>query len=221
MKNERIVGIFLAAGNSQRMGKDKRALPFKGSTIGTHAFQAAVRANFHRVFVVTREGDSLSWLMPSASSQVPWTQIECPEASGGQSYSIKCGVKAAMALNASAVVVILSDRPCIATRLINTLVSVYEQERRKGHSFSFVSSRHQGIIQPPVLFTADAYPELLKLEGDKGARFLFKKKEFLNEGIIIDWDDPLCFYGIDQPLQYRQLLSIYGEEEPSLRTFGL
>lgn len=205
-----IVGIFLAAGNSNRMDTDKRALSFKGTTIGSYAFQTATLTNLDHLLVVTQKDDPLSWLRP-ADAAVPWTQIECPDASEGQSFSIKCGLRAAMNLKAGAVVIFLADQPCVTVDLVNTLVFAFERKKQQGDSFLFIAPRFQETLQPPILFTEQAFSALLKLEGDRGAGPLLKKA-FRKKGSVVDWHTPICFYDIDTPLDYRYLLTLYEKE---------
>lgn len=207
---EMIFGLLLAAGNSRRMGKDKRSLPFNGTTVGASAFQAAAQARFDYLLVVTREGDPLSWLMPEESG-VPWEQIECPNSRIGLSASIKCGVHAAMVRKAHAIIILLADQPCVAVPLINALISEYQVKKKQGCPPLFVASRFREIIRPPILFSASAFPALLTLKGDQGARPLFKQP-FLAKGHILSWQDPLCFYDLDLPSDYRFLQSIHEKD---------
>ncbi|TCP31576.1 molybdenum cofactor cytidylyltransferase [Scopulibacillus darangshiensis] len=203
-----VAGILLAAGKSTRMGKNKLALPFKELTIGSHSFQSAARSRLQHLFVVTKKADSLNWLIPCQPrvNSVPWSQKTCPDAVKGQSYSIKCGIKAAMDSRSEAVIIMLADQPCVTIALINSLILTFEWEKQLGNDILYVATKHNGVIQPPILFTTRAYPELLKLEGDKGARYLLKHKMF-DRGVIMNWDDPMCFFDVDTEVQYRILIS--------------
>ncbi len=43
MRSPYLIGVFLAAGNSKRMGQNKLALPLKEETIGLTFFETACR----------------------------------------------------------------------------------------------------------------------------------------------------------------------------------
>ncbi|WP_267897395.1 NTP transferase domain-containing protein [Peribacillus glennii] len=61
----RIIGIYLAAGESKRMGLDKRSLPLNQIPLGSVALKQALYSKLHHIVVVMRNEDSSDWLLPS------------------------------------------------------------------------------------------------------------------------------------------------------------
>ncbi|WJQ04121.1 molybdopterin-dependent oxidoreductase [Geobacillus stearothermophilus] len=62
MKDITIAAIYLAAGQSRRMGADKRALPWGDGTLGAAGLKAALRSCLAPVIVVIPPSDTLAWL---------------------------------------------------------------------------------------------------------------------------------------------------------------
>lgn len=61
MRSPYIIGVFLAAGKSKRMGQNKLALPLKGETIGSLSLKNALLSRLDHVLIIERtESASLS-----------------------------------------------------------------------------------------------------------------------------------------------------------------
>ncbi|MDP4084328.1 MAG: nucleotidyltransferase family protein [Bacillota bacterium] len=171
MKKPKIIGIYLAAGKSSRMGKSKLDLPVGNLSLGSKALQEALRSDFDFTIVISREGDLLKWLFPFATKG-GWGYLKCKDENIGQSISIKAGLKVAMNCRADAVVILLADQPFVTSDGINRLITEF-----KGNSeVAFVASTNIGVIKPPILFAKSLFFELQSLEGDKGARSLLRGK---------------------------------------------
>jgi molybdenum cofactor cytidylyltransferase len=198
----RIIGLFLAAGNSSRMGTDKRCLPVSQVPMGSMALEQAVKSELDHVLVVTREKDALDWVRKDSCK---WSHLPCR--SYGIGDSIRCGLQAALDLEADAVMILLADQPFITPDIINTLIHTYQ----KHPEFFFVAAgNNQQIPMPPVLFSKSSYPFLLQLAGDQGARHVIRKK-LQHEGKVIQFQEPLFFYDVDTYDDYFLLLERIGE----------
>lgn len=208
-----IWGIYLAAGQSKRMGHPKLCMPFKGRPLGSMALKAAMTSMLDGVIVVFRTEDSLDW-MPESAPDIPgcgkkWIHVPCEAAYLGMSESLKTGLRTAQCRQADAVVVLLADQPFVTAKMIDYFVSTYNHEKK-----AFIASRHQGIPRPPVLFDACMFPELYRLQGDEGARRILQIHE-KEKGMMVDWQDKSYFIDIDTPNDYERLL---GEKEDAIRT---
>lgn len=63
MRSPYLIGVFLAAGKSRRMGQNKLALPLKGENIGSLSLKTALSSRLDHVLVVERtEHASLEWI---------------------------------------------------------------------------------------------------------------------------------------------------------------
>ncbi|WP_442603987.1 nucleotidyltransferase family protein [Paenibacillus sp. KN14-4R] len=204
MSRNKTVGIYLAAGQSTRMGSDKLRLPLGPMKLGNYALTAALNSRLDYVWVVAND-IGVDW-MDSTFHQDPikrkWSIICCPEAHLGQAYSLRCGVQAALEMEATAVMILLADQPLITTEMINELL-IRLQTHSVDSKFGFMASSYDGLARPPVIFTHRMFTELLRLQGDQGARHLIRKNR---SGICIDFPNPDLFMDVDTADDYRILL---------------
>jgi molybdenum cofactor cytidylyltransferase len=207
LKDNRIIAIYLAAGNSRRMGVNKLALQLGTTTIGNSTFQRAVKSELEHIIVVTRVGDALEWMDTAlfrGSDRNRWTTVTCLDAEKGQAHSLQCGLRAAMEMNPKGMMILLADQPLLPVSIINDLILRYGLVNQDNGNIGFVAASFQGTPRPPIIFSPDAVPELLKLKGDEGARQLFRMKTPM-EGILIDYDNARAFIDIDTKEEYEWL----------------
>ncbi|MCT2537793.1 NTP transferase domain-containing protein [Aquibacillus koreensis] len=207
MKQADCIGIYLAAGKSTRMGKDKLSLPFKNGVLGNSALEVAKKSKIDHIAAITKEKEKQHWLKEQQIIDRKISILACKDADKGQANSIKCGVKFAKALKAKAVVILLADQPLINENLVNQLIDTYHDLMNTGKEVHYVASSFKGVVQPPILFKDTCFPELLQLEGDKGARSLIRMKDD-DRGVIIECDDWRCFYDVDTEEDYRWIMGI-------------
>jgi len=62
MSGLNIVAVYLAAGASKRMGRNKLLLPLGNGCLGSKALRKAVSSKVNHTIVVTKKGDILSGL---------------------------------------------------------------------------------------------------------------------------------------------------------------
>ncbi|WP_429841284.1 nucleotidyltransferase family protein [Brevibacillus sp. FIR094] len=201
MKPNKIVGIYLAAGKSTRMGSDKLRLPLGSMKLGNYALAAALRSELDDVVIVSGDptADWIDRTFYQGPSHRKWTVIHCWESHLGQSHSLCCGIAAAQAMNAAAVMILLADQPLITTAMINELLIHYQATTNVG----FVASRHDGLSRPPVIFARRMFPDLLRLEYDQGARKLIRESTL---GVSIDFTSADLFTDVDTVEDYSHLV---------------
>ncbi|MEH7076706.1 NTP transferase domain-containing protein [Neobacillus drentensis] len=204
--NDGVIAIYLAAGLSRRMGMNKLELPWGEKTIGNSVLEKAVRSDLTYTIVVTRRSDRLGWI-DGALFQPPlrekWKSVVCPEAEKGQAHSLHWGLHAAMEMGPKGIMVLLADQPLLPLRTINQLIFQYLECRRENINILFLAASFQGIPRPPIIFSPQAVPELLKLEGDEGARQLFKQAKL--NGKLVDYENGWDFYDVDTKEEYEIL----------------
>jgi molybdenum cofactor cytidylyltransferase len=189
----KVIGIYLAAGKSTRMGRNKLDLPFQNDLLGSAAFHSALDSKLDITFVITRKGDPLRFLAPF-SKRSGWSYFRCADEK--LSSSLKLGVKKAAEWGADAVVVMLADQPFVTTECINRLVSEFQTHP----TTLFVSASQKGVCKPPVLFSKACFPKLMALHGDEGARAFLRS----NVGESVEFDD-LIFQDVDTWKDYESI----------------
>lgn len=182
------VVVLLAAGLSRRYGAvGKLVADFRGQPLAQHAATTIAALPFSRRIAVCRTGDDdLTEMLAGLGFEV----VRNPDTARGMGSSLAMGVEAAGA--PEALVVCLADMPLVDGGHIRTLV---ERVTPGGIVASVEDER--GAPTPPAAFSREYLPELLRLEGDKGARHLLQIAERVvaPEGTLRDFDTPEDFRG--------------------------
>ena len=156
-----IAGVVLAAGLSGRMGRPKLLLPLDGRPLIRRTVEALAAAGLaDLVVVVPPESDALRAALDGLS--VRFAVNPAPEA--GQAGSVVAGV-AALTPGTTAALIALGDQPDLPAAVLTGLL-----ERHRAGGAAIVAPRYREGRGNPVLFTAEVFPELLRLDGDQGAR---------------------------------------------------
>jgi CTP:molybdopterin cytidylyltransferase MocA len=158
-------GVLLAAGRSLRFGRDKRLLPFRGSTlIGTVA--AALAAATAPRLVVLGPGDEA---IAAALAPLGYRSVTnpAPETGLGASLALAARTLAAEAAALDGLVVALADQPLADEALFAALVAA----GRAGGGWS-ACEYGDGARGVPARLPVAALARLATLSGDRGARDL-------------------------------------------------
>lgn len=185
-----IAAIVLAAGQSSRMeGKNKLLEDFNGKSLVRRTVEAAIRSKASPVIVVTgKDGDAIRQVLNDLDVRF----VNNPDYAEGLSSSLKSGIRAVPEESAGAIVC-LADMPQVSSALIDKLIEGFAPER----SAMIVAPAKNKQRGNPVLWARRFFPELLKLEGDMGAR---KLANFYDEGLLeIEVSDDGAFADIDTP----------------------
>jgi molybdenum cofactor cytidylyltransferase len=196
----KIVGIYLAAGNSSRMGSDKLRLQVGTMTLGSLALETALKSSLDEIYIITKDMDDVSWLPDELKSNTKCTLIKCSSAHEGQSESLRCGIQRAQANGVDAVIVMLADQPFITVQMIEEMILCMN----KNPTSKFVATSHKQTIMPPVLFSSSMYADLLTLHGDTGARALLQG-DFLQYGKQLPCADNRLIFDVDTVEDYQTL----------------
>lgn len=197
--------LVLAAGRSQRMGRQKLLEPFDGVPMVQRAvFSAcsacsASSANSNSALQATRNptvtvvlGSDAEKIMPLIAS----TRATCvlnPDYSDGLSTSLRRGI-AALPPEADAVLVMLADMPHINAHHLDAIIAFYEQH---AHEAPIVVPVHAGQRGNPILWSRRFFDDMMQLDGDQGARGLLERyAQFVRP---VEIDDPAIFFDIDTP----------------------
>lgn len=188
-----VAGVVLAAGAGSRMGAQKLLLELAGEPLVRHAVVAAAEGGCHSAWVV--------WNDPAVEAAVrdSATAIENPRAASGQASSLRAGLGALPDWVAGALV-LLGDQPLVGARTVQMLIRAWRQEGSR----PAVATGNGDEWRPPVLLDRSLWPEMMRLEGDAGARQVLGARSDLVETVPAHGrgDD------VDTPEDYARILRL-------------
>ncbi len=191
-----ISGIILAAGRSERLGRVKQLLPFRGKPMLSHIVETSLGSRLHEVIVV------LGYKAGEIEKTVDLgdaTVIINNDYEAGQSTSLRIGLSA-ISDHSEAALFILGDQPLVTTEVINRLIGEYALEKK-----GFLIPVFQGKRGNPVLIDRSIFPRLASLTGDQGARVLFE--EYADQIKEIDVGDGCIHCDVDTLDDYLRMTS--------------
>ena len=112
----------------------------------------------------------------------------------GMSGSIKAGL-AAVAEGADAALIALGDQPYLRASTINAIVREYRETRAP-----IVVPVYHGQRGNPVLFDRRIFPQIMKIEGDAGAKSVVQRNETSLREVAVE--DQGILFDIDTPADY-------------------
>jgi molybdenum cofactor cytidylyltransferase len=187
------VAVVLAAGLSRRMGRPKLLLEVAGKPIIRHVVERVISSGIGQVLVVAPpEHEALA----RALDGLPVRFAVNPAPESGQGSSVVVGVKA-LASGTTAALIALGDQPDVPVEVILTLLEALKKPGK-----SIAAPRYADGLGNPVLFAASVFPELLVLEGDRGARAVVERDPSRLAVVVIASPMPR---DIDTPEDYERL----------------
>ncbi len=187
--------LLLAAGASQRLGRPKALLPYRGSSLIEHAAETLLAAGCQPVLLVLgAEKDKAR----ARVKGLPVGIVECDDAKEGMSASIRAGVEAlaTAAPAAAGLLLALVDQPLVTAGLLERLIAA-------GGEGGLAASDYGEAIGPPAYFAREYFAELAALRGDRGAkRILQAHRDRLR---LIEF--PGGALDVDRATDYERLLS--------------
>ncbi len=196
--HEQVGGILLAAGGSERLGKPKQLLEWKGKPFVRHIAETALAAGLSPVVVVTgAEAERVDVALAGLGVEI----VRNPSWQDGQSSSVKVGLSALPAKVGAALFLVV-DQPQLPAALIEALCAQ--------HSASLapiVAPQVDGNRSNPVLFDRSTFPDFLGLQGEVGGRAIFSKHPVA----WLPWLDASLAIDVDRPEDYERLLRQAGQ----------
>jgi molybdenum cofactor cytidylyltransferase len=168
VKIQNICAGLLASGASKRFGNGNKLLAqLEGRALVSHAATMLKTLPFMRhVAICPPDELDLQELLTSHGFEI----IVNPTAAEGQSASVKLAARAAIAVNASGVLIALGDMPFVPQAHFIALADRLNPQK----SVFVVASRIEGtdVRRPPACFDQTQFGSILKSDGDAGARQL-------------------------------------------------
>jgi molybdenum cofactor cytidylyltransferase len=189
-----ISGILLAAGGARRFRSQKLVAAYRGQPLVRHAATALRSAVDELIVVVGSEAESLREAVAGVDARI----VENVDWALGLSTSIRRGVDAA-GERCDAVVIGVGDQPGLDAGMVRRVIDRWRESGRP-----IVSASYRGQRGHPVLFAREVFPELLRLEGDAGARLLIEQSAERVEYVEMGCEMPA---DVDTVEQLKRLLS--------------
>src|SRR6266404_2404887 len=203
----RVAAVVLAAGGSARFRKPKQFALFEGETFIRRIVAAAIEADCAPVVVVTGE-DSAQ--ITSELTQFTVTIAMNPDWQSGLGSSIAVGVQRAIDLAADldAVVLLTCDQPFVNVAVLTQMIQLRLTSRKP-----IIASAYAETIGIPALFDRSCFPDLLRLEGDSGAKGIILARPHN----VASFDFPAGQIDIDTAADYEKLDQPLAEDGTRLR----
>jgi molybdenum cofactor cytidylyltransferase len=196
-----VVGIVLAAGAAERMGRPKQLLPLAGTTLIDVVVQRALASRLPRLVVVTGASHT------AVSAAIAPRDVEIVHNASyldGNLSSLRAG--AAAVGDAEAVVILLSDMPGVAPESINGMIDTWDRL----HPWAAVAS-YPDREGHPLLLSRTALEHSLSLEGPKA---LWRMLRLAPHGEVahVEFDTAMPI-DVDTPHDYEALLAAWPRVE--------
>lgn len=188
-------GIVLAAGAATRMGSNKLLMEVGGEPLVRHAVAAATEGGCHQVVVVYSDDDVRVAVGDGTRA------VFNPEAASGMASSLRAGL-AAMPDYIAAAVVLLGDQPLVGATSVEVLLRAWRRpEARPATAAAYPGKKWR----PPVVVARSLWPELMRLDGDAGARQVFDRSPDLLDTVRAGGrpDD------VDTPEDYANIVRLF------------
>jgi molybdenum cofactor cytidylyltransferase len=162
-----VTGLVLAAGSSQRLGRPKQLLPFRGTTLLDATLAIARDCGFAQLLMTVGGGaDAIHDTVDLAGVEV----VQNPDYASGCSSSLRAAL-AHVDPRAQAVVLLLGDQPGVRAEDVATLTSV-------ARDLPIGVCRYEDGLGHPFWFGRAMFAELSQLHGDKAIWKLLQSGRF-------------------------------------------
>lgn len=179
---------MLAAGAASRFGAGAHKLsqPLGADTVLGRSLHQALATGLPVVVVTTPGLAALASAAVASRDIVLLPEVGTPGVALGMGRSIAAGVAARP--HASGWVVMPTDMPLVQPASLRAVAAALAQ-----HPVAY--AQHRGRRGHPVGFSAELYSELVRLQGDEGARRLVARYpahavELPDPGVLLDVDTP-------------------------------
>jgi molybdenum cofactor cytidylyltransferase len=198
MKDEGVVGVVLAAGESRRMGRAKALLPAgEGETFLSVLIRTLTAGGTGDVLVVARPEDAgidAELARLGASPRVRRVE-NFAAADGGQLSSILAAL-ACVSDRSRAILVVPVDMPLVNPTTVGRLIETFRASRAP-----ILRAVHAGRHGHPVLFAREVFEDLRRADPAVGARAVVRACG----AVDVEVDDPGVLEDVDTPEDYLRL----------------
>ncbi len=184
-----IAAIVLAAGSSSRLGQPKQLLKVRGKSLVGIAVENCLNSGIDRAIVVLGFNNEA---VVEVLRDYPVKTLVNQNWEKGMGHSLSFGLNHLTSLwpDIDGLLIQLCDQPFIPESHFVKLIHLF----LKGEK-SIIASLYKDTFGPPLICDKRYFPELEKLDGDKGAKSIFQKYK---EELYLE-PCPECAADIDKP----------------------
>ena len=182
---------------SKRLGQPKQLLQYKGTGLLQHTIDAAEASLVDNIIVVLGSGhEKIQSELRTHKAFVRYN----PKWAEGMASSIREGITASIERypETDGILFMVCDQPFVSGVLLNRLV---QTQNETGNPI--VASQYGEVVGTPALFHSSLFPELMSLQGDKGARKILANHP--DELSIVNFENGII--DIDTKADYENLLN--------------
>jgi len=195
---KQVGAVILAAGRSSRMKEtmqeNKMLLPLEGKSIIVRTVERFLASQAARVAVILGcDGERIR----AELAGLPLELIDNPDYLAGMGSSLRLGIEFCQASGFQGAMICPGDMPFIQTATVNRVLAAFET------GDGIITPVHQGRRGHPVLFDRKFYPEMLRVQGDLGAREIIGRHP--EDVRILEIPDPGMHIDIDSKEIYQSL----------------
>jgi len=196
----RIAAVILAAGKSERMGKNKLLIKFHGKKLIDYILDVMKDSKIDETVIVL--GYKPWEITNSIKTRLRCVKIVVNEGfEEGMTSSFKVGLKEVE--NADAVFLVLGDQPLLKPKLINAMIDKMERNEKR---FLIASPICEGKKGHPVLFSKKLFREILNLRKEEIIRDIIHRHK--NRILTVNTDMQSMF-DIDTPDDITKVASFF------------
>ena len=159
-----IAGVVLAAGRSQRLGRPKQTLPFRGATLLDHALEVARACRFDQLLVTLGENAAE---VRRATDLSGVEVLEVADSDPGCSSSIGTAI-GALDPSCEVLVLMLGDQPGVSPEIVRRLIA------GRGDA-AFAACRYDDGRGHPLALDRSTFTAVHALHGDKAVWRLLER----------------------------------------------
>ncbi len=167
----------MAAGRSTRFGATKQVAELGDTPLVRRAAAAAQRVCGRNVLTVI--GHDMATVLAVLGDDSGFVVVNDDYATGLAS-SIVRAVNACCS-DAGALLVLMADQALVTAEHLQSLLDAWS-----GSDNEIIATAYAGTAGPPVLFASGTFADLLRLEGDTGARALFDDERFVLKTVLFE-----------------------------------
>lgn len=191
-----ITGLVLAAGASDRLGRPKQLLPFRGRTLLDATLEVARRCPFDQLLV------TIGGAADEVRAQVDLTGVEVVD---NLAFTSGCSSSIVAALErvdpaSEGLVLLLGDQPGVTVEAVEAVVAI-------GTGAPLAVARYDEGVGHPFWFGRAVFAELAALHGDKAVWKLLESGRHPVREVRIAGRVPL---DVDTWEDYEALLTLEG-----------